>query len=226
MALFRRTFGLFGLILVLGLFGGVAYFSRGPYKAVMTINELLDENKQLKQAISNLTHEEQIGYAKVIEQQTVDGKLFTKIRFVETARDDKLKRVLEKEYTIEGDIVHFDALIIKFGNKMVIDNKSRSMYLWRRIYGEKMAPEQGYLIEQPGAEPLRYGDLLTDMSVRHKDVFWKNIWDLANDNEKLRKYDIEAIYGSVVYSKLEEGLIYIFKISPTGQVTPEIVPDM
>jgi hypothetical protein len=226
MAILRRTFGLFGLVLVVGLFGGVAYLSRGPYKAMMTINELLEENKQLKQAISNLTHEEQIGYAKVIEQQTVDGKLFTKIRFVETARGDKLKRVLEKEYTIEGDVVHFDALIIKFGSKMVIDNKSRSMYLWRRIYGEKMTPEQGYLIEQPGAEPVRYGDLLSDMSVKHKEMFWKNIWDLANDTGRLSKHDIEAIYGNVVYSKLQEGLIYIFKISPTGQITPEIVPDM
>jgi hypothetical protein len=226
MAILRRTFGLFGLVLVVGLFGGVAYLSRGPYKAMMTINELLEENKQLKQAISNLTHEEQIGYAKVIEQQTVDGKLFTKIRFVETARGDKLKRVLEKEYTIEGDVVHFDALIIKFGSKMVIDNESRSMYLWRRIYGEKMTPEQGYLIEQPGTEPVRYGDLLSGMSVKHKEMFWKNIWDLANDTGRLRKHDIEAIYGNVVYSRLQEGLIYIFKINSTGQITPEIVPDM
>lgn len=226
MAILRRTFGLFGLVLVVGLFGGVAYLSRGPYKAMMTINELLEENKQLKQAISNLTHEEQIGYAKVIEQQTVDGKLFTKIRFVETARGDKLKRVLEKEYTIEGDVVHFDALIIKFGSKMVIDNESRSMYLWRRIYGEKMTPEQGYLIEQPGTEPVRYGDLLSGMSVKHKEIFWKNIWDLANDTGRLRKHDIEAIYGNVVYSRLKEGLIYIFKINSTGQITPEIVPDM
>ena len=37
---------------------------------------------------------------------------------------------------------------------------------------------------------------------------------------------IEAIYGNVVYSRLKKGLIYVFKVSPTGQVYPEIVPDM
>jgi hypothetical protein len=38
--------------------------------------------------------------------------------------------------------------------------------------------------------------------------------------------NIEAIYGSVVYSRLRKELIYVFKVSPTGQVYPEVVPDM
>jgi hypothetical protein len=192
----------------------------------MTIHRLLAENKHLKRAITNLTHEEQIGYAKVIAQKTEDGQLFTTIRFVETARDDKLKTILEKEYTIEGDIIHFDALIVKFGNKMVMNGKTKSLYLWRRVYGEKMAPEDGFAIEEPGAEPKRYGDLLQALSIKQRQLFWSDIWDLANDAKRLKKHDIEAIYGNVVYSKLREGLIYVFKISPTGLVYPEVVPDM
>lgn len=127
-----------------------AYLGRGLYYGAKTIHELLAENKHLKQAITNLTREEQIGYAKVIAQETTNGRLLTTIKFVETARDDKLKKILEKEYTIEGNIIHFDALIVKFGNKMVMDGKTRALYLWRRIYGEKMTPEEGFVIEQPG----------------------------------------------------------------------------
>ncbi|MHC4488991.1 MAG: hypothetical protein ACYSW7_07415 [Planctomycetota bacterium] len=203
-----------------------AYLGRGFYYGAMTIHRLLAENKHLKRAITNLTHEEQIGYAKVIAQKTEDGQLFTTIRFVETARDDKLKTILEKEYTIEGDIIHFDALIVKFGNKMVMNGKTKSLYLWRRVYGEKMAPEDGFAIEEPGAEPKRYGDLLQALSIKQRQLFWSDIWDLANDAKRLKKHDIEAIYGNVVYSKLREGLIYVFKISPTGLVYPEVVPDM
>lgn len=203
-----------------------AYLGRGLYFGAKTIHELLAENKHLKQAITNLTHEEQIGYAKVIAQETINGRLLTTIKFVETARDDKLKKILEKEYTIEGDIIHFDALIVKFGNKMVMDGKTRALYLWRRIYGEKMTPEEGFAIEQPGTEPQRYSDLLETLPIKQRQMFWSNIWDLANDPEKLKQHDIEAIYGNVVYSKLKKGLIYVFKVSPTGQVYPEIVPDM
>jgi len=204
----------------------VAYLGRGFYYGAMTIHELLAENKHLKKAITNLTHEEQIGYAKVISQQVKDGQLFTTIKFVETARDDKLNNILEKQYSIEGDIIHFDSLIVKFGDKMVMDGKTRALYLWRRVYGEKMAPEDGFIIEETSAEPKRYSDLLGALPIKQRELFWSNIWELANDPERLKQYDIEAIYGNVVYSRLREGLIYIFKISPTGQVYPEVVPDM
>ena len=192
----------------------------------MTVHELLAENEHLKEAITNLTGEDQIGYAKVISQETKNGELFTTIRFVETARDDKLQRVLEKDYTIPGDIVHFDVLIVKFGDKMVMDGETKAMYLWRRVYGEKMAPEEGFAIEEPGVEPERYNDLLEVLPIKQRQMFWSSIWELANDPEKLKEYDIEAIYGSAVYSRLQEGLIYIFKIDSTGQFYPEVVPDM
>ena len=204
----------------------LAYVGRGFYYGARTIHQLLAENKHLKQAITNLTHEEQIGYAKVTAQEAKNGEISTTIKFVETARDDMLKTILEKEYTIEGDIIHFDALIVKFGDKMVMDGKTKALYLWRRVYGEKMAPEDGFAIEEPGAEPRRYSDLLQALSIKQRRLFWSNIWELANDPEQLKQHDIEAIYGNVVYSRLREGLIYVFKISPTGQVYPEVVPDM
>ena len=222
----RKKLKALPLIIIGAAIVGLAYLARGPYKAAVTIHELLAENKDLKQAITNLTDEDQIGYAKVISQETKDGELFTTIKFVETARDDKLKKILEKEYTIEGDIVHFDALIVKFGNKMVTDGRARAMYLWRRVYGEKMTPEEGFAIEQPGAEPQRYKDLLEALPIEQRQMFWSNIWDLANDPEKLAEYDIDAIYGNAIYSRLRSGLIYIFKMTSTGHFYPEVVPDI
>ena len=206
--------------------GIVAYFSRSPYKeAIMTIHKLLTENNELKQAITNLTEEDQIGYAKIISQEEKDGKLFTTIKFVETARNDHLKKILEKEYTIEGDIVHFDALIVKFENKMVTDGKAKALYLWRRIYGEKMAPEDGFAIEEPGTEPQRYKDLLKTLPVEYSKLFWTNIWDLANDPNKLQEYGINAIFGDVLYFKMKKECIYIFKLSPTGNFYPDAILD-
>jgi hypothetical protein len=214
------------LVILAAVLVAAGYFGRGYLLREMTIHQLLNENKQLKNAITNLTAEEQIGYAKVTSQETRDGKVVTKLRFVETARDDKLKKIVEKDYTIEGDIVHFDALIVKFGDKMVMDGKERAMYLWRRVYDEGMAPQAGFPIESPGAEPARYADLLGRLPIKQKELFWSNIWDLANDPEKLKQDGITAIYGNVVYTRLKEGLIYVFKISPTGQLYPEVVPDM
>jgi hypothetical protein len=214
------------LIALIPLGIGLVYVGRAVYEATATIRQLLTENKQLKQAITNLTTEEQIGYAKVVRQETRDGKLFTTLRFVETDRDDKLSKILEKEYTVEGDIVHFDALIVKFGSQMVMDGKARAMYLWRRIYGEKMPPEQGFAIEQAGQEPARYKGLLELLPVHHRQLFWEHIWDLADNPESLRQYGIEAVYGNAVYTRLRPGVVYVFQITPAGQVYPQVMPEL
>jgi len=213
-------------VIVLVFLGAIVYVARGWFYGARTVHKLLTENKQLKKAITNLTQEDQIGYAKVISQERRDGKLFTTVRFVETARNDNLEKVLEKECTIDGNIIHFDTLIVKFGEKMVMNGKRKALYLWRRIYSENTAPEKGLVIEEPGKEPQRYSDLLKLLTVKERDLFWMNIWELANDPEKLKQYDIEAVYGNVVYSKLKKGFIYLFKITPSGQLYPEIIPEM
>ena len=210
-------------LLVLVVSGGLLIWK---YNFNRTIGQLLVENKELQQAITNLKTENQIGYAKVISQTQVDGKLITKLKFVETDRQDVLKRVLEKEYEIEGDIIHFDALVIKFDEKLVMDGKERALYLWRRVYSDKMRPDEGFAIEQHGDEPKRYADISGKLNIRDKTLFWKEIWQLADDKERLAEYGVSAIYGNVVYRKVQPGLVYVFKISATGSLYPEVIPDL
>lgn len=200
---------------------GVAFLKTG-----LTIQALLTENKELKQAIENLTDEDQIGYAKVVKQNDEGGKLLTTLKFVETARDDPLDIVFESEFTLEGDVVHFDALIVKFSDEFVRDGKARSLYLWRRVYGEFMTPNDGFPIEVHGREPERYRGLLARLPVKQRELFWSEVWDLAHDKQRLKEYGIEAVFGTAVYSELRPGLVYIFKVGATGQVYPEIIPDL
>jgi hypothetical protein len=204
----------------------VAIVALTGYFGIKTINELLTENKKLKESLARLTQEEQIGYAKVLKQETVAGRLQTTLKFVETARDDKTNKILEKEYIVEGDIVHFDALVVKFGSQLIMDGKERALYLWRRVYGESMAPRTGYAIEDAGKEPQRYKGLLAKLRLKDQQTFWSAIWQLADDPQRLSHLGVQAIYGNVVYSQLKPGLIYVFKISASGQVYPETVPEM
>jgi hypothetical protein len=205
---------------VLGVLGYASYY------ATKTIADLLGENKELRAGIENLTHEDQIGYAKVLKQETRDGKLCTRLLFVETDRADKSQRLLEKEFEIEGDIVHFDALIVKFGSQLVRDGQERAMYLWRRVYGESMAPQDGYPIADEGKEPARYADLCAKLSIKERDLFWTEIWRLANDPARLRELGVTAIDGKVTYKSLRPGFIYVFKIGAQGDLFSETVPDL
>ncbi len=207
-------------LVVLAFVGGTLFYG------TKTVHDLLGNNQKLKAAIATLTHEDQIGFAKVLRQETRDGTLFTTLRFVETARGDMLTTVLEKEYEIEGDVIHFDTLVVTFSDQAVMDGKARSLYLWRRVYGEHMSPSEGHPIETPGTHPERYAGLLRELKLSDQQMFWESIWELANDPEALRDHGIKAIYGNAVYKRLRPGLIYVFKIGADGQVYPETVLDM
>lgn len=241
--------GLFSSIIIIVAGVGFAYIGGAAYYGSKTIYDLLGENKRLKQYLTNLTQENEIGYAKVLKQEEKDGRLFTTLKFAQTERDNPSKVIQEKVYTIEGNIIHFDALIVKFSDQMVMDGKDRSLFIWRRVYGEKDPPEKGLPIEKAGAEPVRYQDLMKHesfwdkidvldkipfidelpinrFSPKDRDMFWKAVWELANNPEKLKDYGIKAIYGNVTYTQLKPGLVYVFKINNQGQVYPEVIPDI
>jgi hypothetical protein len=216
---FIRSMVILFLILMAG-FGGLVFYGS------KSIHDLFANNRKLKQAIANLTREDQIGYAKVVHQEKVDGKLYTTLKFVETARANQLETVLEREYTIPGDVIFFDALIVTFHNEAIMTGEKRALYLWRRVYGETMAPSQGFPIETTARTPRRYADFLARLKLPEQEMFWEAIWKLADDPDFLERHGIRAVYGNVVYKKLRPGLIYVFKISANGRVYPETVPDI
>ncbi len=216
---FIRSVVILFMIMMAGFGGLVFYGSKSIY-------DLFENNKQLKLAIENLTREEQIGYAKVVGQEKIDGRLFTTLKFVETARGDQLRKVLEREYTIGGDVIFFDALIVTFNNNAVMSGEKRALYLWRRVYGENMAPADGFPIEMEFQPPRRYADFLVQMNPPEQEMFWEAIWKLADDPDILKKHGVKAVYGNAVYKKLRPGLIYVFKISANGRVYPETIPDI
>lgn len=191
-----------------------------------TIGQLLEENQELKTAISNLGREDKIGYAKVLSQETREGELYTKLLFVETDPEDFTKHLLRKEYEVSGDVVFFDTLIITFGEELVKDGKERAMYLWRRIYGEKQPPEQGFPIESEGQPSPRYAQLCEKLSIEDEQLFWDEIWKLSNNPKRLEHLGIKAVLGKAVYRPLEPGLVYIFKVSATGAINSEFIPDL
>jgi hypothetical protein len=194
------------------------------YFSSSSIHSLLTENHTLNKAIANLTQEEQIGYAVVesISQNELGQKTLV-VRFVQTAAGNPKEIVDEQTFKLTGEIVHFDALIVKFTDEYVKDGKERALYLWRRIYDEQTPPEQGEPIQAVGSAPERYHAISKSLKVNNREVFWEAVWDLANNPARLSQYGIQAVFGNAIYTRMEPGKVYLFKISATGQIYPEVV---
>lgn len=192
-----------------------------------SLNTLLNNNKELRLAVSRLSEEQQIGYAKVIVQtKDKNGQLWTKLKFVETSPHNTEEIVNEQSYVFVGNVIYFDLLIVRFPKDMIADGKERSLYLWRRVYSDKQAPEEGFIINPEGEFPARYKDLFSKLRLVDQKILWDNIWALSNDPSALSEYGIQAIYGNAVYKKVKPGLVYMFKLDASGNVYPETIPDL
>jgi len=209
---------LLAAILTAAILGVSFYFSSS------SIHSLLTQNHELSKAIRNLTQEEQIGFATLESQSRDDlGRVESLVRFVQTAPGKPNEVVSEELFVVKGEVVHFDALIVKFSDEYVKDGKGRALYLWRRIYGESEAPDEADLIQTPGEAPERYDAITQSLKLKNQPIFWEAIWDLANNPEKLSEYGIKAVFGNAVYTEMEPDKVYLFKISPTGQIYPEVL---
>ena len=213
-------------ILVLLVIVGTGGFFWHHFTTNKTIDQLLNENEELKTAITNLSSEDKIGYAKILSQETREGVLYSKLLFVETDPEDFTKHLLRKEYEVTGDVVFFDTLVVTFGNELVKDGQERAMYMWRRLYGEDQPPSQGFPIETEGQPSPRYTQLCEKLSIEDGQLFWDEIWKLSNNPKRLERLGIKAVTGKVVYRPLKPGLIYVFKISTTGAIDSEFIPDL
>jgi len=205
-----------GAVVLAGVLAYTHYFSS------TTIHQLLTENKTLSSAIANLSIEQDIGRARVVKQRVnEDGELETTLRFIQTAHGKPQEIVNEQEFTVRGDVVHFDALIIKFDEQWVRDGKERALYLWRRVYDESTPPESAMAIETVGKLPERYFALTKGLRDAEKALFWDEIWNLGHDPNRLEKYGIRAVYGNAVYLRMVPDRLYHFKINASGQIFPE-----
>ena len=90
-----------------------------------------------------------------------------------------------RQFRINGDVVYIDNWVVKFDDKYVeraeID-RSTSLVLFRRIFGENQTPNEGFAIDAVGSRPQAYG---TDnqMSEFEKQI-WEEFWTIANDEAK------------------------------------------
>lgn len=213
-----------GSLIALAALATAAGLGLSFYFSNSSIHSLLTENHELNKALSNLSREEQIGFATVVSQ-TRDGlgQVTSELKFVQTAAGKPREIVDEQIFSIRGDVVHFDALIVKFSDQAVRAGEERALYLWRRIYGEQTPPEKAQAIQLPGSAPERYHAITKSLKVKDRDVFWEAVWSLANDPGRLSEYGITAVFGNAIYTKVEPDKVYLFKIGSTGQIYPEVV---
>lgn len=122
-----------------------------------------------------------------------------------------------KQFRIAGDIVYVDAWVVKFDDKYVekaeID-RSTSLVLFRRIFGERQKPLEGFPLDQAGSRPGAYskGGEPTDLEKR----IWGDFWSVANDEVRQAELGIRAAHGEAPSLKVQKGKSYRIEVRASG----------
>ena len=197
---------------------------------IATLNVDLEQKKQeiqkLETSLTLLKVDHRLARLSVVEQgkdpQTNDE--YSDVEFVEL--NDEGQPVEEpRKFRIKGDVVYVDNWVVKFEDKYVEQadlERSTSLVLFRRIFGEMQQPKDGYPLDVVGQRPAAYAAGRREETEFEKQI-WSDFWNIANDEKKAAEMGIRAAHGEAVSIRVQPGKQY--RISLRASDGLSIVPE-
>lgn len=165
----------------------------------------------------------------VVDEQTVNpdtGALETTLKFMEIDRQDR--PLPPRIFNVKGDVIYFDALVIKFERDYIERGEAlrgRSIHLFRRVFGETQAPEDGLLIDGDPSEsgiPRLYR-VDADPSDFEKEL-WHDFWRYATDPKAAHEKGVRVVQGEAVYTRFVKENLYTLTLDHDGGINIEVEP--
>ena len=176
------------------------------------------EIRRLQEQIVRLETERRVAQVVVVEQR--GGR--TRFRFAETAPD---RAPVSREFEIEGEVAYFDALVVRFDaafTKLGDSTRGKSLYLFRRVFGEHQAPVKGFPLDPFDKLGVPAAYRLHQIPSAFEREIWRDFWDLALNPKVSGEKGIRVLQGQAVYTKLVPGKIYHLTIQDAGGLSIQV----
>jgi hypothetical protein len=204
------------LVLLVAMTIGLALY-RDHYEVDRKVAKLEEEKRALTAVVSHLTSERRVANLVVTNKRTgPDGIPITTLLFVEIGRNGA--ELPAKSFTVRGQFVHTDAMVIKFDREDVKADdplRGRSIALFTGIYGDQEAPASATPIDLPGAIPEIYRD--ADPTLAEFELnLWKDFWHLAADSSYAASKQVRVANGEDVWGMFEPDKLYTLTLEADG----------
>jgi hypothetical protein len=210
LAVVQRVLAIFRTLLLIGVLGLMLAAGYWVY-------ELWNEKTVYERYLHNLLGEQRVAEVCVLDQQQPpDEPVRTTVRFQEFRENGQPLSPLV--VTLPGEEIYVDAFVTIFESNEVKRGQAKSLYLFRRIFTEQMAPQVGFpLYRSEGA-----GDGIPQPYV-HQDVdrtaqqrVWGHLWRLIEDAAYAETQHVRTHFGQAVYAKMGPGQCYALTIQHNG----------
>lgn len=184
-----------------------------------TQQQMKDMKTKYETYVANLLGKQRAAEV-VVEEQTRDddGQVWTKLKFLEYSVDGQPLEPV-KVFTLPGDVVYFDALVMKFAAENVQEGKAKSLYLFRRVFTDETRPDMGYKLFDVDASaglPKNYQADAAEIPLQAQHEVWARFQKCMADPEHAAAEGVDTIYGEAVYDTLRKNFLYTLSIQNNG----------
>jgi hypothetical protein len=189
------------------------------------IKEKEKEIERLDTALRLIKVTHRVARLSVIDQgpDNDTGELYSTVEFVEL--DEQGTPIGEpRQFRVKGDVVYIDTWLVKFEDKYIEQadlERSTSLVLFRRLFGEEQEPSEGYSLDAVGEQPQVYSSG-GEMSEFEQKI-WNDFWNIANNPQTAAELGIRAAHGDAPPIKLKKGLVYKILLRASDGLS--IIPD-
>ncbi len=218
-----RIFGLTTLLAAIVLIG---YWRLTVDQQARTIRELEALQEQMRvtlakrQAmIDRLGRSHRLAHVRVTDQQAAPDGSIEKTNLVFVELDDHGAELARQSITIPGDVLFVDAWTVKFDPALVAEGdplRGRTLVLLRRVYSDRMNPQDGVALDVPGAIPPGYA--ASDAATFEKQL-WERFWLLARDPATADEMGVRIAQGEAVYKPVRAGETYELLVDAVGGIS-------
>lgn len=175
--------------------------------------------QELEVRLALLKVDHRVARIEVLDQTTdpATGEVTTTVRFVELDPDGQPMGAGQVA-TLAGRKVYLETQVIKFEDEYVEGGeflRGTSVCLFKRLFSEDVAPNEGAEIDSAGTHPHPYtgGDSESEL---FQAELWERFWDYANDPEAAAERGVRAIHGEAPFVEARPGKVYRVELRASG----------
>ena len=184
------------------------------------IGALEKEKAKLQTYLRLLKHSERRAQIEVLHQEK-DGEdqVINTLRFREI-QPDGTPIGPARDLQLAGEEIYVDTLVVKFSDHFIEEGdplKGKALLLFRRIFSNKVAPDEGYQLDKEYEAPEVFA--AETAPTEFERALWKKFWDVTNDEALQKKYGVRVAHGQAAYSRLQPNKVYHLILRATGETS-------
>jgi len=210
LAVLQRVLALLRTLLLIGVLGLMLASGYWVY-------QIWHEKTVYERYLHNLLGEQRVAEVCILDQQRpVDEPVRTTLRFQEFRQNGQPLAPLV--VTLPGEEIYIDALVTVFGSDAVRSGQAKSLYLFRRIFTEQIAPQVGFPLyrSEGSGDGIPQSYVRQDIDRTAQQRVWGYLWRLIEDAAYAETQRVRTTFGQAVYAKMQAGQCYSLTIQHHG----------